>query len=145
MKNFRSAQQGFTIIELVVVILLLGILAATALPRFIDVGDEAREAVTRSTAAAVGTGAALYRAEWTAEGGAPGDSPDSFAIAANAEGYPEASSDGECQTVYETLLQSNAPELTSATFSSPNCEFDLAEGGTFTYDTTTSDVNVTTP
>ena len=38
-------QDGFTIIELVVVILLLGILAATALPRFMDVTDEAHDAV----------------------------------------------------------------------------------------------------
>ena len=35
-----ASQAGFTIIELVVVILLLGILTATALPRFLDLSDE---------------------------------------------------------------------------------------------------------
>ena len=34
--------QGFTLVELVVVIVLLGIFAAVVLPRFLDVTDDAR-------------------------------------------------------------------------------------------------------
>ena len=61
-------QGGFTLIELVVVITILGILAAFAVPRFASLEVEARSAATQSLAGSVRSGAALAHALWLAQG-----------------------------------------------------------------------------
>lgn len=55
----RNTQQGFTLIELVVVIVILGILAATALPRFVDLKGDAAQAAVNGVAAAVTSASAI--------------------------------------------------------------------------------------
>ncbi len=70
----KRQQAGFTIIELVMVIVILGILSAFALPRFADLGSDARVASLNGLAGALKSAAAIAHAEQLVTGGAPATS-----------------------------------------------------------------------
>lgn len=90
MRNIKNNQAGFTLIELVVVIVILGILAATALPKFVDMSGEAETATTQGVAGAVSSAGSVNYAKYKAAGGtvtgavAISDATDACAGAANS-------------------------------------------------------------
>lgn len=64
-------QSGFTLIELITVIVILGILSAFALPRFAGLESQARSASLDGLGGSVRSGAALAHALWLANGASP--------------------------------------------------------------------------
>lgn len=85
----KKQQSGFTLIELIMVIVILGVLSAFAIPKFADLGADAEKAALDGARAAVKSASAIAHAKYLAQG-----SPDPAEITLEGEtftlinGYP---------------------------------------------------------
>ncbi len=70
--QMKSIQSGFTLIELIVVIIILGVLAAIAIPKFIDLTSEAMDASVQSVAGAISSSTAINYGAYVVNSAKPG-------------------------------------------------------------------------
>jgi MSHA pilin protein MshA len=110
-----NKQSGFTLIELVAVIVLLGILAVTALPRFVNLQVDARIAVLEGVIGAMnGAGTQVYAKSLIegSENASPGSLTINGAAVATTYGYPsEASIEAMLDLSAELVEDASTPGI----------------------------------
>jgi prepilin-type N-terminal cleavage/methylation domain-containing protein len=145
MKN----KQGFTLIELIIVIVILGVLAVVAAPRFMNLSDDARRSTFIATGSAFRAGVEQVHIAWLIRGKGvavlnflPISDPDvGGALSVNSAGYPAdtrgtsltLNSQNDCYDVWRAVLDSASSEVGteaaaeySATYNNPGaCTYTL--------------------
>lgn len=170
---FKFKYQGFTLIELVVVLLLIAILSVTVFPQFLNFSDDAEASIVDSTGAALGTGVSLAHSKWLTQGfnGSASDldlyGDGSVLMDFNNNGWPvqvQNSVDdnptldnrAECIQVWEGLLSQDSPSVSTSTDADfrikvlgtvrDECVFEFSNNTnyTITYDPESGDVTTQT-
>jgi len=128
-KNIKP-QAGFTLIELVVVIVILGILAATAAPKFIDLTADAKKATMEGLLGSINSAVSLAHSKALVAGETGADTTIDIGgvIYAMDNGYPDSAGAGtkDGSSVANKLGVQGFLDITAS-------EFSITEGATTTF------------